>query len=276
MSALSASWRSIVAIALATLLGLRAPVRAGDADAKLITQLVREIEQLSSLYAKSEKPVAIDTLPKFAAKAVDELKVNDVPPLQTARGRWKANPEQYAKAVPLRGAYFAAADNIEQARRLAVPALFIARNAVSPKDKAIFLKKQEPIGVSLFKLEQALAQVKESEDKREQDKSALWQARFDWARAVLEADMIFLFEYNYALAQVRADNLPQLGPKDDGWKIAFQPKIGVTEAKAKELAKHVKKLWTQIQEKYPDTPFAYFAERESRRDLGMTWTAKKK
>jgi hypothetical protein len=268
--------RSIAAIALGTLLCLRAPANAGDADAKIVAQLVGEIEQLSSLYAKNEKPVAIAALPKFSQKAIDRFKVNDVPPLETARERWKANPEQYAKAVPLRGAYFSAAENIEQARRLVVPALFIPKNAVGPKDKAIFLKKQEPIGVSIFKLEQTLEQMKKAEEKRDKDKSVLWQARFDWARAVLQADLIFLFEYNYTLGQVRADNLPDLASKEDGWKIAFQSKIGVPETKAKELAKQLKKLWGRIQEDYPDTPFAFFAERETRRDLGMTWAARKK
>jgi hypothetical protein len=265
-----------VAIVLGALLCPDAPAGAGDADPKIVTQLVREIEQLSSLYAKNEKPVAIAALPKFAAKSLDRLKVNDVPPLESARGNWKANPEKYAKTVPLRGAYFTAADSIEQARRLIVPALFIPRDALGPKAKVGFLQKQAPLGVSIFKMEQALAALQDAEEKRDKEKSVLWRARFDWARAVNEADVLFLFEYNFTLGQVRADNLPDLKAEHDGWKIAYQAKIGVTEKKAKDLAKQLKKRWTQIQEDYADTPFAYFAERESRRDQGMTWVAKKK
>jgi hypothetical protein len=269
-------WRPVGAIALAALLHSPAPVSAGDPDAKTITQLVREIEQLSSLYAKNEKPVVIAALPKFSAKAMARLKVNDVPPLETARANWKADPEKYAKTVPLRGAYFTAADNIEQARRLIVPALFIPRDALGPKAKVGFLQKQAPLGIAIFKMEQALAAMHEAEENRNKEKSLLWRARFDWARAVIEADLLFLFEYNFTLGQVRADNLPELKPDHDGWKIAFQPKVTVTEKKAKDLAKQLKQRWAQIQEDYPDTPFAYFAERESRRDPGMTWAVKKK
>jgi hypothetical protein len=270
------SWRPIAAIALGTLLCLRAPANAGDVDPKIVAQLVREIEQLSSLYAKNEKPVATAALPKFSQKSIDRLKVNDVPPLETARGNWKANPEKYAKTVPLRAAYFTAAENIEQARRLLVPALFIPRDGLGPKAKAAFLQKQAPLGLSIFKQEQALAQIQDAEENRNKEKSLLWRARFDWARAVSEADVLFLFEYNFTLGQVRADNLPDLKPDHDGWKIAYQAKIGVTEKKAKDLGKQLKKHWAQIQEDYPDTPYAYFAERESRRDPGMTWVAKKK
>ena len=53
------SFCAIAAIALGVLLLFYSPASAGDADAKIVAQLVREIEQLSSLYAKNEKPVAI-------------------------------------------------------------------------------------------------------------------------------------------------------------------------------------------------------------------------
>jgi hypothetical protein len=271
-----ASRCSIAAIALGSLLAVGSVANAGGADPKIVAQLVREIEQLSSLYAKNEKPVVLAALPKFAAKSIDRLQFSEVPPLETARANWKANPEKYAKVVPLRGAYFTAAENIEQARRLIVPALFLPRDALGPKAKAAFLQKQAPLGLSIFKQEQALAQIQEAEENRNKEKSFLWRARFDWVRAITEADVLFLFEYNFTLGQVRADNLPELKPDHDGWKIAFQPKVGVTEKKAKDLAKQLKKRWAQIQEDYPDTPFAYFAERESRRDPGMTWVARKK
>jgi hypothetical protein len=50
----------------------------------------------------------------------------------------------------------------------------------------------------------------------------------------------------------------------------------VTETKAKDLVKARAKLLQKIQEDYADTPWAYFAEREGKRDLGMEWAAKKK
>lgn len=250
--------------------------RGQDADLNIVTQIVKEIESLPSLYAKNAKPVAIESLPRFSAKAVTQLGVDKVLPLEKARGNWKANPEKYSRAVPLRAAYFTAADNIEQARRLIVPAVFIPRDALGPKSKVFFLKKQEPLGMAIFQMEQALAQIKDAEEKRDKDKSMIWRARFDWARAITEADLVFLYEYNYTLGQVRADNLPELAKSDDGWKIVFQGKSNVPEGKVKDLSKRLKKHWEQIQEEYKDTPFAWFAEREAKRDVGMTWAARKK
>jgi hypothetical protein len=44
----------------------------------------------------------------------------------------------------------------------------------------------------------------------------------------------------------------------------------------RDLAKTRIKLLKRIQEEYADTPWAHFAERESKRDLGMERAARKK
>src|SRR5262249_23753765 len=146
---------------------------------------------------------------------------------------------------------------------------------VDPKRKAAFLMEQEPLGISIFKLKGALAAIKEANEKREMETSKRWQANFDYIQARLQSRLIYLFEYNYTLGQIRADNLPELAPGQSGWRIGVSgPKLNVTENDAKDLAKKTKKLWDDIESKYPDTPWALLAQRESKIALGLTWRAK--
>ncbi len=147
--------------------------------------------------------------------------------------------------------------------------------AVSPVKTAL-LEMQTPIGESIFKLEQALARMKAAGTGAKNETNLRWLADFDFAHARLETELIFLFEYNYALGQIRAGRLPDLGKEHDGWKIAALPKITIPEMKAKQLAKDRLKVLAKIQNDYPDTPWAYFAERESRRELGIQWAPKTK
>ena len=53
-------------------------------------------------------------------------------------------------------------------------------------------------------------------------------------------------------------------------------KINVPEATAKSYWKDRARQLTKIQEEYAGTPWAYFAERDGKRDLGMRWQPKKK
>ena len=64
--------------------------------------------------------------------------------------------------------------------------------------------------------------------------------------------------------------------KEDGWRIVARPKITVPEGKAKTMSKERLNRLKKIQEEHAGTPWAFFAERESKRDLGMEWAAKKK
>lgn len=283
-----------------------------EADKKLIKRIFVEVDLVPSLYAMNEKPVKFNSLPKFSAKKLTDYWFGKKEIFAKDRDIWKENKEQYAKDFPLRAAIFEAAAEVYEIRQLKLPLTLetaalppgvlqdgkvrfpamlpsqagcvcgIGAFAVHPFDpvgakaKAVLVQMQEPLGKAVFRLEAVHARMKEAAEQRDKEKSKRWLASFDFALARVQSDLIFLFEYNYALGQIRADKLPDLGPGDDGWKIAFQPKVTVTEQKAKVLAKERKKLLERIQKEYPETPWAYFAERESSRALGMVWTAKKK
>ena len=96
------------------------------------------------------------------------------------------------------------------------------------------------------------------------------------SRGLFQRAVIYLLEIDFTLGQIRADGLPKLAKDQSGWEIVARPKISVPETKAKALVKDRLKLLKKIQEEHADSPWSYFAERESKRDLGMEWAAKKK
>jgi hypothetical protein len=235
---------------------------------------VQEIELVPLLYVQNELPLKFKLLPKFSAKTLMDYHIDKNESVENERERWKAGKAQYAKGYPVRAAVFEAATGIVKAEIRATQ-MSIQRQ-FSSKDKVAFLNSQMPLGRAIFVLDQVYASMKEAQERRDEEKSKRWLANYDMAMSRLLADLMFLYEYNYTTGQIRADFLPELSPEHDGWKIGFLPKIGVTEKKAKDFTKERGRLLARIQELYPNTPWAYFAERESRRDVGMVWVAKKK
>ena len=261
---------------LPVLFALPTTAYAGDdsADKKTIERILQDIDLVPLMYAKGEKPMRAESLPKFSAIKLAEYRVGKELAVAEERKRYQANREKYAQDFPLRAAIFDAADAIDK-----IAAQEVRRNlprTLTPKDKIAVKRDQDILGLATFQLEQALVQMSEAGEQRDKEKSKRWQANFDFARARLAGNFVFLVEYNFLLGQIRADNLPALAPGDDGWTPSRLPKIVVPEAKAKNFAKGYGKLLQTIQKNYADTPWAYFAERDSQRALGMQWMPKKK
>jgi hypothetical protein len=189
------------------------------------------------------------------------------------------------KDYPLRAAIFEAAEEVEKINKAELPLTFILpkpdkklkgkEKATSElaKEKVKMLQRQSYLGTTCFKLEQILARL--SEAKIDQERSKHWQADAVFARARLEQNLIFLYELNFALGQIRADFLPEFGPGDVGWRIEFKPKVRVSEGKVKTMAKECLKRLEKMQQDYAETPWAFFAERDSKRDWGMEWRTTK-
>lgn len=306
--------RAFLLIALSASITTSAVAGETEADKKLIKRIFSEVNLVPSLYAKDETPVKFGSLPKFTEKALKDYYFGKKEISALERDAWKANKEQYAKDFPVRAAVLLAAWECADVNELKMPltlepavlpagvfqegkvrfppltslqvgclgglgeviATSYPDDPVGVKAKAEILKMQEPLGKAIFQIEAVQAKMKAAADQRDKEKSKRWQATFDLALARVQTDLIFLYEYSYALGQIRADKLPDLKAGEDGWKIAFQPKITITEPKAKSLAKERMKLLERIQQDHPGTPWAHFAGLEKNRNLGMTWMAKKK
>jgi hypothetical protein len=237
-------------------------------DAKMLERLVAEIELAPSLYAKHHEPGKLD-LPKIAAKKLAEYALNE-PSAAKERERFEAGKERYAKEHSLRAAVFEAVDVMESAAKL--PIRMKLNGPIDPKRKAAFLLEQEPIALAIYKLERALDTMKTADAQRGNEKSKRWQANFDFTRARLESNLLFLYEYNYTLGIIRRDNLPELRPGESGWVIRYHPAIHVLEGNVQRYQRDMKSRLTQIQKDHADTPWAGLAEREGRRSFGMLWT----
>jgi len=258
-------------VSLAAVVLFACAVRGGDAaDKKLVEAIAQEIDLVPGLYVKSQDGGKVKELPTFSAKRLAPYALEKDQTLDKERARWKANKEKYAKDFPLRAAVFEAVE--------ATPIVTLTMALQGPlnaKAKAAALDRQRPIGVAIFKLEQSLAQINEADEQRAKETSKRWHANFDFARLRVEGNIAFLMEYNFALGKIRSDQLPDLGPGENGWKLGLRPKLSITESKAKDLYKQRSKLIKKIQEDYPSTPWDYFAERESKYQLGLQWTTMK-
>lgn len=207
---------------------------------------------------------------KAGAKDLANYGIGDNETATKDRERWQAGKERYAKAFPLRAAVFEAAVELAAIRALKIPLTLDATSAA----KSAMIELQPVIAKSAFNLEQFLVRMKEASASVPKETSLRWQADFDFALTRVEANLIFLFECNYLVGQVRAAQMPDLRAGENGWKILRLQGLTVSEKKPKTLASDRRKLLARIQEVHVDTPWAYFAERESRRDLGMKWVAR--
>jgi hypothetical protein len=134
------------------------------------------------------------------------------------------------------------------------------------------MAEQLEIGKLIYDLEEeALVAMKEVAEKGDMDESKRWQANFDYTFARLQSRLIYIHEYNYFLADIRADRLPALEGDQSLWRIGFKTKLSTNESKVKNMAKEVGRLWKKIADEHPNTPWALLAQRESLYAMGLEW-----
>lgn len=260
------------AMIFAFAVGMVAPLATAQDEAtkKTIKRLVEEIELVPSLYATESETVAIKSLPTFSAKKLLAFALDKQDTFARQRESYRTKKDRYVRDYPLRASIFEAAEEIEKLHKADL-ALTIAKSELTPKGRAALLQRQGYLGAASARLEQVLARMNAA--AREPDASKHWQADFDFARARVELNLVFLYELNYALGRFRAEKLPPLGPGETGWAIAFRPKLS-SEGKAKTLLADSRKHLVKMQQDYAETPWAYFAEREAKREPGLAWVAR--
>jgi hypothetical protein len=135
--------------------------------------------------------------------------------------------------------------------------------------------RQAAPGKAKFFLKEALEELKAAGKKRSKEPSKRWQAMYDYVLARLMARLIYVSEYNYVLAQIRTDSLPDLpeGMTAYQLRLGSRAKVTVPESEVKGWVKDLKKLWKKILTEYPDTPWAIIIHREELTALGLEWRA---
>jgi hypothetical protein len=264
---------------LAAVIALKPPTVAGGnaanaAQVNGILEELRAMPQVRSTRAGDVNLLRAQNLPAFSADKLDGYKADGYQSLAELEKKYKANPNAFAKQYPLRAAYFDALEALKESDKVRMRE--VLSSPIDPKRKGEFLKEQEPLAISIFKLQKvALPALDDARKMRDMETSKRWQANFDYIQARLQSRLVYLFEYDFTLGQIRADNLPELAPGQSGWRVGISgPKLNVTENDAKDIAKKAKKLWEKIEESYPDTPWSLLAQRESKIALGLVWKAK--
>ena len=267
-------------------LRLKPPTVKGGNVAGLaqINKMLDELKILGSVRearAGEKDLLSAEMLPPFSVKNLDDFKTDGYQNIGELHKRYvdmkkqfalgkKEEKEAFDKEFPLRGAYFEIIEALNESGKMSL------REVLRPptdKIKAVILKEQEPLGVAAFKLERTLEIVKAAVKKRDQETSKRWQANFDFAHARLLARLVYVIEYNYTLARIRAEDLPELAEGQTGWRVGAAKKIN-SETKTKNYAKETKVIFGRIQTEYPDTPWALLAQREREIALGVQWRAK--
>ncbi len=246
---------------------------AGAAQVNNILDELRILPAVRDTRAGDVNLLRAQNLPAFSAEKLNGYKNDGYQNLGDLEQRYKKNTEAYAKEFPLRAAYFDALAALQESQRVKMRETL--QGPINPKAKTAFLLEQEPLGISIFKLKGALSEVNKATKMRDMETSKRWQANFDYVQARLQSRLVYLYEYNFTIGQIRGENLPELATGQSGWRVGISgPKLNVTENDAKDLAKKTKKLWEKIEESYPETPWALLAQRESKIALGLTWKAK--
>lgn len=248
---------------------------SGEEEAKMIRSIVQEIDRSPSLYRRFELPTDVVAAPKSVLAKLMAVAVDERESFDKERVRRNAGKEKYDAAHSVRAAVFAAVEASQETQRRTLR-LELSAVPITPKLKAAIAKDQADIAAAIFHLEQVLDEMIEAEKGIDKEPRKHWQAQYHWARSQLQADMIFLMEYNFALGAIRADRLPELDKGDVGWKIMFVLRPRAPEAKVKALAKDRAKRLSLLEKDYADTPWAHFAAREGERWIGMEWMTRKK
>jgi hypothetical protein len=239
-----------------------------------ILEEIRILPPVREPRAGEDKLFRTDNVPSFSNVLLDQYKMDGYKSVTELRDRYKKNAKTFPNKYPIRAAFFAAAEALEESAKTKLPETM--PGPLNAKQKNALLNQQQHLGMVIFTLEQELARMKTAAEDRSKETSKRWRANFDFALARLEARLLYLMECDYLLASARAERMPQLKQGQTGWRVISMPKPQITEVKAKQLIKEVAKRWERIGVEYPQTPWAVLAERESQIPLGLDWKARNK
>jgi hypothetical protein len=243
------------------------PGGGSAADRDLVKSIKDEIDLIPPARKTRQPP---DFLPPFSAKVI-EVYQKDYQTLDILKKMIKDEPEKY----PVRAAVLDAIDALRANDKITiVERLTGGAGPIDKKIKEKFLKDQQAPGMSIFELERVLKKLEEAKGKLDQEPAKRWQAHYHYALARFQSRVVYLYEYNFILAQVRSDSLPEINPAvHNGWRIGSRAKVQISEAKVKDMVKNINKTWKAVAEQNPETPWAALAKRERMLALGLEWKA---
>lgn len=138
------------------------------------------------------------------------------------------------------------------------------------------LGRQHRLAADTLELDDTLESLVAAGKQRDSEPSKNWQAYYDYVHARLLERLAYTFEYNFAVAAVRTDALPERDPKTtSGWRLASVAKMKSTSGSEgkefKKKADDAKKILLKIAEEHRGTPWEVLAKRDAMNALGLEW-----
>ena len=251
---------------------MRAPPVPGGAAAKTVVQsILNEINSAPPPRAGRagiQDKIRFTVLPPFRDDVLKEF-IKD----------GYINEEEFlkpdmAKKYPLRAAVVRAKKALQQSTsKLRMREKFLQTANGNIKDA--IREEQKIPGKAIFILEdETLENLMAAEEYLEKEKSMRWKAHYYYVMARLKSRLIFLYEYNYLLANIRSDELPELTNGATGYRVGSVKKTNIREGVVREWTRQLRRgEWDFIIEEFAGTPWAILARREKRTHLGLEWRA---
>jgi hypothetical protein len=136
--------------------------------------------------------------------------------------------------------------------------------------------EQETVAQKVLVLKDSLKYLDAKGEMHRAKESKRCQALYDFVLLRLKARLSYLYEYNFNLALIRSDSLIPLEGGDKLYRLTPQERLQVNEPVIRQYTKDLKKGWIELTKNHPQTPWAYFAEREQSVMLGLSWQPGKK
>jgi hypothetical protein len=238
------------------------PILGNAASADQVQSILDEMNQIPPVRAGRndvvESRLEAAKLPPFPARELDKYGPGD-------KGK---EPDKSPFREAIKNAMKVLKEN---ATRFRMRETFTGANSAQVKGQ--IKNEQSAPGKAKLYLKEALEDLRAVAKKRDAEPSKRWQAQYDYVLARLLARLIYVSEYNYALAQIRTDSLPDLPEGMTAYKLRLgsRAKVSVPESETKGWVRELKQLWEKLVNEYPDTPWAVIARRERMTALGLEW-----
>jgi hypothetical protein len=241
------------------------PVPGGSvADPREMKKLLDEIRVPPIKRPRAEAaPLPLETLLPFPAKVLEDYKADYVSIREFLQIPGKR--ERY----PLRAAVVDAVDLLQKYADTKLVESFRARTTDQVKTAVLEIQR-EPARV-IGDLQDGLDALRKAGEKREEEKSARWQAHYDYVLAQLLARLAYVHEYNLMLGRFRQERLPELNPAiHGGWRLASREKLQ-SPKETRDLATESHKILDKLMRKHPGTPWEVLAGQAKLTALGLEW-----
>jgi hypothetical protein len=179
--------------------------------------------------------------------------------------------EKYKLRAAVLGALHTIRNTALSADPKAPPPLTAVAAPITDKTKKIVLGMQEPIALSVAKLELALVELEAVADLRKNEPKR-WQAHYDYTLAQVRLRVARLHEYNLLLGHIRTETLPELPVGATGWRLIPADKMQ-SKREVKQLAEDAADALKSLATDHKGTPWEVLAKRSLLTPPGLKWSA---